>query len=105
MSEIKTLKNRIVIWQYRFKKAHCRLKSWLIDKVQDDMLWHYIFGIWAGLVALLADPEWFSVILATSIVAIGKECWDYLDYGLFSWKDVLFTYVGGFTILIYHFVS
>lgn len=71
------------------------MKKWLLENVEIDMLWHYIFGIWAGLLGTLFKNQWLGIIIATLIVAIGKELYDYYDYGLFSWKDVLFTCLGG----------
>ncbi len=76
-------------------------KKWLLCNIEIDMLFHYIFGIWAALLGSFFNNQSLGIIIITLIVAIGKELFDLWDYGFFSWKDVLSTCVGGCTILIY----
>lgn len=76
------------------------MKEWLISNIEIDMLWHYIFGMWAGIIAVAVSPQITSIFIATTVVAFSKETYDYYDYGFFSWKDIVFTYCGGITSLI-----
>ena len=76
------------------------MKNWILKNIQIDMLFHYIFGIWFGGAGFMIHSSWCSIMISTTVIAFSKEIYDYYDYSFFSWKDILFTYFGGITVLI-----
>jgi len=76
------------------------IKEFVNKNTPKDVLFHYVFGIWAGLGGFLVEPTAISIIFFASLIAYSKEAVDYVSDRNFSWKDVLFTTLGGLTILI-----
>ena len=75
------------------------MKEWInahVDKILHALVCYAIMTILVPFVGI----EWG--VLATVLVAIGKETYDLIDYGLFSWGDVFADVVG---ICIYLFIS
>lgn len=54
---------------------------------------HILCSLVILLVLSVFFPLWIA-ISATVLVGIGKEVYDKLSYGLFSWKDILFDSIG-----------
>lgn len=54
---------------------------------------HILCSLVILLVLSVFFPLWIA-IAATVLVGIGKEVYDKLSYGLFSWKDILFDSIG-----------
>ena len=83
------------------KKKNTHLKNWLIKNIAVDMLWHYIFGVWAALLGMFFDDRAIGITASVFLVAILKEFYDLFDYGLFSLKDIIFTLLGGATVYFF----
>lgn len=54
---------------------------------------HILCSLVILLVLSVFFPLWIAIV-ATFLVGIGKEVYDKLSYGLFSWKDILFDSIG-----------
>lgn len=54
---------------------------------------HILCSLVILLVLSVFFPLWIAII-ATVLVGIGKEVYDKISYGLFSWKDILFDSIG-----------
>ena len=64
-------------------------------KIADDKKLHFLAGvIICVLVALIFKSPMYGLI-ASVIAGIGKEIYDYYDYGKFDFADALATFVGG----------
>lgn len=63
---------------------------------EPDKIKHIVAGIVIVIciVALIRVPV-FTAFIYCLLLAIGKECYDYWDYGKFSVADILFTLAGG----------
>lgn len=66
-----------------------RLFGWM---AMDGAL-HILCSLVIFLVLSVFFPLWIAII-ATVLVGIGKEVYDKISYGLFSWKDILFDSIG-----------
>lgn len=67
------------------------MKEWInahVDKIMHALVCYAIMTILVPFVGM----DWG--VLATVLVAIGKETYDLQDYGLFSWGDVVADLVG-----------
>lgn len=74
----------------------------LLESVPSDKYIHYnvCLLIAYAIMRVLPLPTWMRYILAVTItilVGIGKEVYDYFDYGLFDKKDLLADCVGAVT--------
>lgn len=91
------------------KELLINIKKWSIRVFFLDTLFHYIFGLWAGLFAMILSRESIYIFISTLIVAVGKEtydCWlkDWKNWKVvFSFRDIKNTIVGGITILIFNY--
>ena len=83
------------------KKKNTQLKNWLIKTIAVDMLWHYIFGVWAALLGMFFEDRRIGIAASVFLVAVLKEFYDLFDYGLFSLKDIIFTLLGGATVYFF----
>lgn len=54
---------------------------------------HILCSLVILLVLAVFFPLWIA-ITATFLIGIGKEIYDKISYGLFSWKDILFDSIG-----------
>ena len=63
-----------------------------MNYMEKDKLYHFIAGLILSLIGGHFNPL-YGLILGIS-AGIGKEVYDYYDYGLFDKKDMLFTWLG-----------
>lgn len=76
--------------------------SALLESVSSDKYIHYnvCLLIAYALMRTLPLPTWLRYVVAvtvTVIVGVGKEVYDFFDYGLFDKKDLLADCVGAVT--------
>ena len=64
----------------------------LMNYMEKDKLYHFIAGLILSLIGGYFNPL-YGLILGIQ-AGIGKEVYDYYDYGLFDKKDMLFTWLG-----------
>ena len=74
----------------------------LLESVPSDKYIHYnvCLLIAYAIMRALPLPTWMRYVIAitvTIIIGIGKEVYDYFDYGLFDKKDLLADCVGAMT--------
>ena len=83
------------------KKIYKKIAA-LLESVPSDKYIHYnvCLLISYALMRLLPLPLWLRYVVSvviTIIIGIGKEAYDYFDYGLFGRKDLLADCVGAVT--------
>lgn len=83
------------------KKLYKKIAA-LLESVPTDKYIHYNVCLLIACVIMrtLPLPTWARYILAVTItilIGIGKEVYDYFDYGLFDRKDLLADCVGAVT--------
>ena len=71
----------------------CKYLNKLFDWMSLDGALHILCSLVILLVLAVFFPLWVAIV-ATVFVGIGKEVYDRISYGLFSWKDVLFDSIG-----------
>ena len=68
-------------------------------KIPLDKELHLKAGLFISFVSLIIFEalgwHWIWTISGVLSAAIGKECHDYLSYGKFDYKDIIYTIVGG----------
>jgi hypothetical protein len=70
--------------------------------MQIDKFMHFWAGVSVSIAALILFKSievqhcWLWVLSTILTAAIGKELKDLMDYGVFDWRDAVYTIVGGF---------
>ena len=64
-------------------------------KIEQDKIMHFIAGIIVCFVVALIFKNPMYGLIGAVIAGIGKEVWDYYDYGKPDFMDCLATWVGG----------
>ena len=63
--------------------------------IPTDKKYHFIAGVIVCILVSLIFKNPMYGLIASVIAGIGKEIWDYFDYGKFDFADALATWVGG----------
>ena len=61
----------------------------------NDKAYHFIAGLIVCILVSLIFKNPMYGLIASVIAGIGKEIYDYYDYGKFDFADALATFVGG----------
>ena len=79
---------------------------------EEDKQKHIVVSVILTILISLSYIKLFSIYfytgifwggVSTTLIGVGKEVYDYVDYGLFSWKDIIADLIGvvlGVVILI-----
>lgn len=83
------------------KKVAISISKWVGENF--DKCLHFIVCMLLTMVFSLFVPMWVAGITVL-IIGIGKEIYDYADYGKFDWKDLIADIIGiGVILLFYYF--
>ena len=83
------------------KKILTSIGEWIGDNF--DKCLHFIVCLSLTTVFSTLISVWAAGVTVL-IIGIGKELYDYADYGKFDWKDLLADVIGiGYILLFYYF--
>ena len=83
------------------KKIAISISKWIGENF--DKCLHFVVCLLLTMVLSMLIPVWAAGVTVL-IIGIGKEVYDYFDYGKFDWKDLLADIIGiGVILLFYYF--